>query len=348
LETNELKTVLFIDPQKHFPMGVKMFNADYYVPHVPSDKIPSIQPLPANQKTEEKFKVNVLSETQIKQEYDLVVIVWPVNSLGTWLDARLDCMTPTTLSYKTDIEDRRELFDSIYKTITKVRPKKIVIFDGSDSPGVSKGLQWLDSRGYRVDAVFKREYRRTFLYDYDKRVHPFPFLGGSGHHPWFLLENRVKGNKGVNGCFWSGAPIYRFQVERPDEWCNRRDFLTEVQKFLVIKSGLPLEEFLDQFNTYKFFLHLNGTGHLCGRFFEGLSRDSLMIMQEMDVIFPFEKGDNFHPACVVLEPRQFLESLILLANNDKLYDEAKNVQEKLIEKYFNYSWIREYVFKTLQ
>lgn len=339
----KINNVLFIDPQKHFPMGVNLFNADYFVPSIPTHKIPSIQPLADNKKIEEKFSLKIIDEEDLKNDYDLIVIVWPLNSLGTWLDARLDCMTPTTRSYKTDIEDRRELFVKIYDLIARFSGK-VVIFDNSDSPGAKKGLNWLDSKGFRVDAVFKREYRRTFIYEYDKRVHPFPYLGGSGHHPWFLFEKRVKGNRGVNGCFWSGAPIYRFQVERPDEWCNRNDFLAEVQQYLVIKPGQSQEAFLNEFNTYKFFLHLNGTGHLCGRFFEGLSRDSLMIMQEMDVVFPFEKGEGFHPLCVVLEPREFVENLKRLASDDTLYHECKNMQENILEKYYNYDWIRNYIF----
>lgn len=328
-------------------MGVRLFDADYYAPTVPSNKIPSIHPIASNEVVEKKFNVKILSENELKDHYEIIVIVWPINSLGTWLDARLDCMKPTTMSYKTDIEDRRELFDQIYSTINKLNAKKIIIFDGSDSPRCSKGLAWLASKNYRVDAVFKREYRRTYLYDYDDRIHPFPFLGGSGTHPWFLLENKVKGSERVNGCFWSGAPIYRFQVERPDEWCNRNDFLAEVQNYLVIKSGLPQEEFLRQFNTYKFFLHLNGTGHLCGRFFEGLSRDSLMIMQEMDVVFPFDKDDGFHPLCVVVEPREFVNNLIQIANNDALYEECKILQDKVIDKYFNYTWMKNYILSKI-
>lgn len=339
--------MLFIDPQKHFPAAVKLFGADYFSPVIPKDKILGIQPIVENSAIENKYGIKVLSESDLKNNYDVVVIVWPLNSLGTWLDARLNCMTPTTLSYKTDIDDRRELFDEIYRIINKINPKKVIFFDGNDSPGVSKGLAWLDSKNYRVDYVFKREYRRTYLYDYDDRVFPFPHLGGSGPHSWFLLDNKVKGNVGINGCFWSGAPIHRFQAERPDEWCNRHDFLAEVKKYLTIKSGLPQEEFLNQFNTYRFFLHLNGTGHLCGRFFEGLSRDSLMIMQEMDVVFPFEDGEGFHPDCVVLEPREFVQNLIKIANDRDLYDECKRLQDFIVEKYYSHDWIRNYIFDVI-
>jgi len=352
LQQNDYKTVLFIDPQQFFPIATNLFdNVDYYAPYVQPEKMKQMQgfaPFNVASETEKKFNIKVLTkEEDLKSQYDLVVLFWCISSLGNWLDARLNCMVPTTQSFKTDMSHRREFIDSVYSTINKVNPKKVVIFDPNDSPGTSKGLKWLDDSGHRVDHVFKREFRRTFLYDYDKRVNPFPYMGGSGPHPWFLFENRVKGNQGVNGCFWSGAPIYRFQVERPDEWCNRNDFLAEVQNHLVIKSGLSQEVFLNQFNTYKIFLHLNGTGHLCGRFFEGLSRDSLMMMQEMDVVFPFENGEGLHPLCVVLEPREFVENLNRLMNDEHLYAECKSIQESVIQKYYSYDWIRKYIFDTI-
>ena len=336
--------VLVVDPQKHFPIAAKMFdNVDYYAPWLTGDKIPTIRSIVSDKETESKFGVKVLKEEDLLGPYDLAVIVWPINSLGYWMDARVNCIVPTTLSNETDMADRRELFHEIYRVIQKLDVKKVVVFDGNDSPLVKMGLDWLDSQGYKVDAVFKREYRRTHLREYDNRVHPFPFLGGSWAHPWFLFENRVKGSKEVNGCFWSGAPIHRFQPERPDEWCNRRDFLIEVQNFLVVKSGLPQEEFLNQFNEYRFFLHLNGTGHLCGRFFEGLSRDSLMLMQEMDVVFPFDEGEGFHQKCIVSTPRDFVENLLTIANDQALYDECKKKQEHVVEKYYTYEWTRKYV-----
>lgn len=343
-------SMLIIDPQKHFPMATRMFpGSDYYVPHIAPDKIPTIQGgLVPNEKVEKLYDVKILQESDLKNYYELVVIVWPPNSLGNWLDARTQCLTPTTISNETDLPDRQELFHQIYALINKISPRKVIYFDNSDSPILKKGLKWLDDNNYRHDLIFKREYRRTYTYEYDSHIHPFPFLGGSRPDPWFIFEKRVKGNEGINGCFWSGAPIYRFQTERPDEWCNRRDFLIEVQNFLVIKSGLKQEEFLNQFNTYKFFLHLNGTGHLCGRFFEGLSRDSLMIMQEMDVIFPFDEGEGFHPLCVVREPREFLENLIKLAQDDELYAACKKMQDNVVDKYYNYEWTRNFVLSKCE
>ena len=166
---------------------------------------------------------------------------------------------------------------------------------------------------------------------------------GKPNPPWMLYERRVTGNAGVPGCFWSGAPINRFQAGVPDEWCNRLGILKEVHQHLVMKGGLPKEEFLGQFNTYKCFLHLNGTGHLCGRFFEGLSRDSLMIMQEMDTVFPFQEELFFANECIFEMSHEFIEKFHRLMNDEELYNRCKERQELVLKTYFNYDYIRSYI-----
>ena len=339
---------LMIDVEKHYPLIVRIFpGIDYYSPKVPDGQIPSIQPgLMSITEAQETYGFKMYDEeSDLKKDYDTIFVMWPVNSLGNWLDARIgNVLAPTTHEKLTDMPGRRKLVSDIYNLINKLNPRRVVFFDGNDAPGTKQGLAWLDSQGFRYDAVFKREYRRTYTYQYSDSVHPYPFQTfGFPNPPWLLFENRVKGNKLEMGCFWSGAPIHRFQVERPDEWCNRRDILKEIHPWLIIKGGLPKEEFLQQFNTYKFFLHLNGTGHLCGRFFEGLSRDSLMIMQQMDTMFPFENDDGFSEECVFVTPREFVEKLHALATDDDLYEKCKNNQEYILSKYYNYDFLRKYI-----
>jgi len=342
---------LMIDVEKHYPLIKYIFpGIDYYSPPVADGQIPSIQPgLKSAKDASEVYGFPIYDDaTLLKKNYDTVFIMWPVNSLGDWLDARLECLVPTSVSNKTDILGRQKLMIDIFELIERLNPRRVVFIDGNDSSKIKKGTDWLKSMGFRYDAIFKREYRRTHVYEYEDNVHPYPFQTfGFPNPPWLLFENRVKGSKMEPGCFWSGAPIYRFQTEKPDEWCNRRDILVEIHHRLVIKSGLPKEEFLQQFNTYKFFLHLNGTGHLCGRFFEGLSRDSLMLMQEIDTVFPFDEGDYFSPECVFSNPGEFINNLELLSANDDLYRQCKDNQEYILNKYYNYDFLRKYILNKL-
>ena len=326
------KKYLAIDIEKHYPSVARIFpNTDYFCPEVPHDQLIPLQKLQTNDEAEKMYDIPCLVEEDLQEEYDIAMIVWPVQSFDDSNDA-------STLERRTFFQDR------IFPILNQKKVKKVLWFDDCDRAIVGKGLVWLRDNGHPCDHVFKREYRRTHVWDYDETVHPFPFMTfGRPNPPWLLYESRTKGNENVVGCFWSGAAINRFQAGVSDEWCNRLGMLKEIHQHLIIKSGMPKEEFLSQFNTYKCFLHLNGTGHLCGRFFEGLSRDSLMMMQQMDVVFPFSEDLFFADECIFEMPGEFIEKYNRLMSDDNLYQQCKRQQELVLEKYYNYSWIREYI-----
>ncbi len=323
---------LVIDIEKHYPPLKNILNADYYCPEVPADELVPLQPIPLNSQVEEIYGFPALELDDLQEEYDVVSIVWPIQSFD---DSNDRPFTP---------ERRRFFEERIFPLIESKKAKEVWWFDDCDRAIVGKGHRWLLDNGYPCDHVFKREYRRTHVWDYQDNVYPFPFMTfGKPNPPWMLYERRVKGNAGATGCFWSGAPINRFQAGVADEWCNRLGVLREIHQYLIMKSGLPKEEFLNQFNTYKCFLHLNGTGHLCGRFFEGLSRDSLMIMQEMDTVFPFQDEMFFAEECIFEMPHEFIEKFKRLMTDDDLYERCKKQQDQVLEKYFNYDYIRSYI-----
>ena len=81
--------------------------------------------------------------------------------------------------------------------------------------------------------------------------------------------------------------------------------------------------------------------------FEGLSRDSLMIMEEMDIIFPFDNGDFFANECTFMFPKEFFEKIDKLKNDQNLYKQCKEQQEYIIHKYYNYNWINNYINSKL-
>ena len=338
--------VLVIDVEKHFPPAAKIFpNTDYFAPNVPLDKLVPLQPIPTDVEANDMYGLTPVTDpSTLKSDYDLCIVVWPINSFND-------------PGYTPDIEHRVEYFQYIFEMLSTKNIKHVSWFDDSDRALCGRGIKWFNNNNIRCDSVFKREYRRTHTWDYqESSVHPFPFMTFGRPNPtWLLYENRVKGNAMANGCFWSGAPINRFEAGVPDEWCNRLGMLKSFfDQFgqplipLVMKSGLPKGEFLNQFNIYKCFLHLNGTGHLCGRFFEGLSRDSLMIMQEMDTMFPFQDEMFFHEKCIFERPEDFISNVKLILSDDDLYAECKDAQESILEKYYNYNFMREYILNRIE
>lgn len=335
---------LVIDIEKHFPPLANIFKADYYCPVLAKNQFTQLQPIPSNMDVKKIYDIDVVELENLKSSYDTAMIVWPVQSFNDSLENFEDIKNKTNRQ-----DERREYFkENIFPLLASKNVKKVIWFDDCDRSIVAKGINWIKENGYPCDAVFKREYRRTYMYEYPEFVHPFPFMTfGKPNPPWLLYEKRVKGSENETGCFWSGAAIDRFEPGVPDEWCNRLGILKEIYPMLIMKSGLPKQEFLNQFNTYKCFLHLNGTGHLCGRFFEGLSRDSLMIMQRMDTVFPFEDELFFAEECIFDMPYEFIEKYNKLMNDKNLYNKCKLQQEKVLEKYYNYEYIKKYILERI-
>ena len=193
------------------------------------------------------------------------------------------------------------------------------------------------------------QYRKEWEHDYDSRVHPFPFtMFGKPNAAWVLYEeSQDRDGERMNECFWAGVPRFNRDPKTPDEHVDRGAILNSIGHSLAFFHNLPSEAFLDTFLNYKFFLNLNGNGHLCKRFFEGLSRGSLMMMQETDLIFPFEQGHYFSTETVFKDGSDFLSKFHALKNDAFLYQKCLDNQKFLVSKYYNYDWIRNYMESRL-
>lgn len=333
-----MKKTLIIDIEKHFPSAAKIFEgSDYFSPELNPSQMKCLQPIPNSIETKRSYGIDVKSKwEQLDDHYDIVAFVWPVHSFND-------------SGYTPNIEERRNYFKEIYSNLENKGISKYIYLDDSDRAIVNRGMNWLDSEGHRCDAVFKREYRKNWIHDYDNRVHPFPFMMfGKPNASWVLYEDKkTTPNQRLNECFWAGVPRFNMDPSTPDEHVDRGAILNSIGHSISYHHNLSSEVFLDKFLDYKFFLNLNGNGHLCKRFFEGLSRGSLMMMQETDLVFPFENGDYFSSQTVFKDGYEFLWKFQDLKNNDKLYKSCLVNQEQILKKYYNYKWIGNYIHGIL-
>ena len=330
---------LVIDIEKHFPSAYKIFSpADYYSPFIPLDQMECLQVITDADYCKETYSINpVLEWDDLDSDYDNVIFIWPVHTFNDRL-------------FTSNFEERRNFFSNIYEKLKSKKIKKYIYIDGSDRAIIKRGLDWLDSMNYRCDLVFKREFRRNYEYDYDlKRVFPFPFsVFGKPNPSWLLYENRISSKKErQNDCFWAGSPIFR-NDEYEDQFCDRAGILNKINNHLSTKRALDHNKFLNEISEHKFFLHLNGTGHLCKRFFEGLSVGSLMMLQSTDLVFPFDDGDFFLDETIFNSPEDFIQKLNILKNDENLYNKCLKNQNFIIDKYFNYDWIKKYIFEKIK
>ena len=333
-----MKKTLVIDIEKHFPSASKIFeNCDYFSPHLEPHQMKCLQPIPSAMDTKSRYGFLPLSKwEELSDSYDRVVFVWPVHSFND-------------PGYTPNVSERQEYFKEIYDRLKEYNISEYIYIDDSDRAIVKRGLDWLDSQGMKCDAVFKREYRTSWSEDYDERVHPFPFaMFGNPNASWVLYEESKRSDREkLNQCFWAGVTRFNRDPKTPDEHVDRGAILNAVGHSISFLDNLDSKTFLETFLDYKFFLNLNGNGHLCKRFFEGLSRGSLMMMQETDLVFPFENGDYFSSQTVFKDGYEFLWKFEDLKNNDKLYKSCLINQEAIVKKYFNYDWIRNYIESKL-
>jgi len=295
---------------------------------------------------ENRYNISITEYNNFKREYDKIIIIFNLNHIND----------PGTNNWNeiNTLDDRepfQRYFTKLAAKLEKIKYNHIIFLDYHDRAVCSAGEQWFQKNFLPYSAIFKREYRRTYLYDYSNKVFSFPFLmfGSAPINSCKLLfEHKIKGNEGINECIWPGSAYNDMPPGKKDTWCNRQAMLNAMAPGVHFVSEYSnYQNFLNLFNKYKYFLHLNGHGQICKRMFEGLSRDSLMIMEEMDILFPFDKGDFFARECIFTYPQEYIEKINKLKNDQNLYKQCKEQQEYIINKYYNYNWINNYINSKL-
>jgi len=347
----ELKN-LVIDPMGNFPTAYKMFGpTDYFcedLDNINESDVGFVLKQHTNtsrQKIYDTYNIVVTDINALHSQYKKIIIVFPVNFID---DIGTSIWDPMSNIEKDDRLFIKKYFTYLASKIEKIKYDHIIFLDYHDRAVTSDGENWLKNNFPKYSGIFKREYRKTYLYDYSNKVFSFPFLM-FGNHPknscWKLFEERVLGNQGINQCVWPGGGYNYTPPGKRDEWCGRQTLFEKIQSHLTVTSAIG-ENYFNLFNTYKFFLHMNGSGNLCKRFYEGLSRDSLMIMEDMEIVFPFN-GEFFSDMCVFKYPKEFFYKLDILKNDNNIYAQCKEQQEYILKKYFNYKWINQYIDSVL-
>ena len=246
-------------------------------------------------------------------------------------------------------EKYSSLYKSIFDQLKLISYGKLVIIDVGDRAFAMSGLNWLQKNECGVDLILKREYRRTHIWDYMAKVKPFPFLTFDGKACNVLYGSPPKHNDITGkGCFFIGDPLLRVELGLPDEWVNRYDMLIAMERLNCInwyKERLQKEEYLSLFKKHRSFLHLNGTGHLCSRFFEGFGMGCLCVMQETDLVFPM--GNPIHPSLIFKVPEQAKIIIERIDSDDDYYNMCMEYQMNMITSCFNRDKVGEYILGCL-
>jgi hypothetical protein len=198
---------------------------------------------------------------------------------------------------------------------------------------------------WKVNYYFKRNYNKTN--SYSANVHPFPYimfvkpcvLGMVLNSTNNTSENRI------NKALWAGA-MYNHIDTKNGVRRMRQDMFEEIRDY-IDTSYFSENEYINMIRKYKIVVDLIGVGDPNKRTFEILSNGSLMLTMCYNLEWGFDEGDNFHPDAFFSTAEEFKQKLDKLINNEEHYKECLNQQERIIKKYFNKKWLRNYIESIL-
>lgn len=242
-----------------------------------------------------------------------------------------------------------EYLKEIYDFFLPMIKGKIIIIDNHDLPLMVYDI--LESLDIKVDLIFKKEYNIKAKDLYIKKTYPFPYSVLGMNDCMFILNNKTRiGNANIEKCFWSGS-INKNIDSRYFLNYNRELYLQERNDIIYNYSynGSPSygnEDYLNMMSNFKFSIYLKGYATLTRRFFEIISTNSLMLMEQHDVIYSVNNDFKIPDECVFNNPEELKEKYNFLIKNENKYNEC--LQNQLnIREYFSYTYIRNYINKII-
>ncbi len=261
------------------------------------------------------------------KQYDILFII-----LATYN------IIPTTPYHDKHIKN---IFDKVTTIINTNNFKFVGLFDNYDfdyDPNM-----YIDNP--KINLFFKRNYNKTKKYK--ENVVPFPFIMFGEKSliekcdTELVSDNDYFKPKNVS-IFFSGALFtcrdYHYDMNR-----DRLNIYKKIHNWIYNPGNLPYEKFIETIRNSKYSLDLLGVGDPNKRTFEILLSGSLMISEYNDLLWPFDAGDCFSCETIFNDENDFLKKIRELENDKELYIKCLSNQHRIVKKYFNKNWIRNYI-----
>ena len=306
-------------------MGLKILfpEADYFISRIEFDKTSCLQ----------KYNIEMKTDWSIinDKNYDYLFIIIPL--YDTNKGAKFF---------------KQEVFDILQKELLIINNnnfKKVFIFDNYDYDYDPNNIVKND----KINLFFKRFYNKTKYYA--DNVIPFPFIMFGEKALIEKIDTNIKfcndENK-LNRVFWSGSLYCHTDNQYP---CLRNRIFTYTQIMShsnnhVFNPGrLPYETFLQEMNKSKISLDLLGVGCPNMRTFEILTTNSLLFREYSELVWPFP--EEFSEETIFKNSEEYIDKLNNLLQSRELYIKCLINQQYIVEKYFNVTWIRNYINITI-
>lgn len=308
---------------KNEDIGLKILfpNADYYYCSTTSNRSDSYAYY--------GFQPRLDTENITDNNYDVLFVIMPVRHV---------------------INDEVAVKDIIGNYENKIKP---IIFNNN-----FKFLAFFDNEDYDVNPnkyiqhpnihFFKRNYDKKV--SYEENVYPFPFIMFGNTSLIEKIDRQLIPNKEyfaekINRIFFTGA-LYNHKDDNFNVDVNRIEIYNEIRQFVTNPGYLPSDLFLQFMRESKFGLDLLGGGNPNIRTFEILISGSLLLQQKNDLVWPFP--EKFSDECQFTNGNDFYENLLKLQNNNELYLNCLINQYKIVSKYFNKEWLKNYILSKIK
>ena len=325
---------LILDPFCHCPHLKYLIVNNLYLTYTREDNYTNS--FYSNEEIKNIFKIDVLFEKNAINEQDVfdnIFIVIPILSL----DKNNQSNYLYVISIYTNLLNN-------YKNKTS---GKIVVFDVHDFDYFPN--KYLENAGIICDYIFRRTYSKKYSKTYGENVYSYPFIMCTVGDPMYRLlnGNKLINNKKINKILWSGA-LYdgSYIYDEINEEPIRKTLLQRIcskYKRIIDQKEIDRNYFLQTLSCYKYILDMRGAGRLNKRFFEILTTNSLLMCQKMDILWPFNDGDNFSDECFYENEDELYNNYLKLENDTELYDKCLKNQLYMANKYFNNNFLWNYI-----
>ena len=256
-----------------------------------------------------KFDFNCI----IDENYDYLFIIFPLYNI----------LSNTPYFNAKDLT----FYNEIISIINKNNFKKVFLFDNYD---FDYDPNEIVQNKAKIDLFFKRNMNKSKTYK--ANVVAFPFIMFGYQSMIELIDKQyTKPVNQINRIFFTGCIT-------PE----RRHIYDKIYNYLYNPGHLNFNDFLKTIQTSKYSLDLNGAGNPNKRTFEILTNNSLLISEFNQVVWPFP--EKFCEETIIKNAEEFMLKMGNLHNNNNLYQTCFDVQQNIVDKYFNINWLRNYIY----
>jgi hypothetical protein len=158
-----------------------------------------------------------------------------------------------------------------------------------------------------------------------------------------LDENYLK-PKQNNHLFYTGG-LYIHDDPDYGVYRNRKSIYEDIKNIVYNPGHLSYQDFIHTLRNSKFSIDLLGVGDPNMRTIEIVMSGSLMISQKNNLKWPFP--EEFSKETQFENKEEFFQIINELKNNEELYNQCLQKQYQIVKKYFNKTWIKDYILSII-